>query len=104
MARARRNVFALSSAQHYIVVWDLQWRVIDCLRPRCGADLRAALTDAIAGLQRDGWAPQSNADFGFTFLNRLHERRLVMITARNPFDPTAQSFSPFDPGRRWEPV
>jgi hypothetical protein len=96
MGRPRRNVFAVSSDQHYIVIWDLQWRVIDCLRPRPGTDLRAALTDAILRLERDGWVQQSTADFGFAFVTRSKERRLVMITARDPLDRSAQSFSPFD--------
>jgi hypothetical protein len=43
--------------------------------------------------------PSSGAEFGFTFMTRGDERRLVMITARNPFDAAAQSFSPFDPAR-----
>jgi hypothetical protein len=28
MGRTRRNVFATSSARHYVIVWDLQWQVI----------------------------------------------------------------------------
>jgi hypothetical protein len=96
MARTRRNVFAASGEQHYIVIWDLQWRVIDCLRPRPGTDLRAALADAIVRLERDGWIQQNPADFGFAFVTRSNERRLVTITVRDPLDRSTQSFSPFD--------
>ena len=96
MGRVRRHVFAASSAQHYIVVWDLQWQIIDVARPRRGDDLRAALTAAILGLERDGWVQESIGEFGFAFVSRANERRLVMITARDPFASAAQSFSPFD--------
>jgi hypothetical protein len=97
MGRVRRHVFASSSAQHYIVVWDLQWQIIAVARPRRGDDLRAALTAALLRLERDGWAQESTGDFGFAFVSRADERRLVMITARDPFASAAQSFSPFDP-------
>jgi hypothetical protein len=100
MGRARRNVFATSNTPHFVVIWDLQWRIIDCVRPRHGSDLRMEFDRAIERLGRDGWTAESSAEFGFTFVIREHERRLVMITARDPFDATAQSFSPFDPGRR----
>jgi hypothetical protein len=95
MGRARHKVFAQSNSQRYVVVWDLQWRIIDCLRPPPDTDLRAAFADAIARLERDGWMAQSGAEFGFTFLTRADERRLVTITGRDPFNPAAQSFSPF---------
>jgi hypothetical protein len=99
MGRARRNVFATSNAQHYVVIWDLQWQIIDCSRPPRGSDLREALEGAIERLEREGWAPEGGAEFGFNFVTRGDERRLVMITARDPLDATAQSFSPFDPAR-----
>lgn len=94
MGRARHNVFA-SSSQHYVVVWDLQWRVIDCLRPPHGSDPRTVLADAIARLECAGWRAENGAEFGFTFVTRAAERRLVTITARDPFNSAAQSFSPF---------
>jgi hypothetical protein len=95
MGRARHNVFAQSNSQRYVVIWDPQWRIIDCLRPSPGSDPRAAFAEAIARLERDGWAAQSGAEFGFTFLTRADERRLVTLTGRDPFNPAAQSFSPF---------
>jgi hypothetical protein len=98
MSRARRNVFGASSAQHYIVTWNLQWQIIDVAQPPRGADLRAALANAVARLEHEGWSPEIAAEFGFTFVSRAGERRLVMITARDPFASTAQSFSPFDSG------
>ena len=99
MGRVRRNLFGASSAQHYVVTWDLQWQIIDVARPPRGADLRDALTNAVVRLEHEGWRRELDAEFGFTFVSRAGERRLVMITARDPFASTAQSFSPFDSGR-----
>jgi hypothetical protein len=95
MGRARHNVFAPSNSQLYVVTWDLQWRIVDCLRPPPGSDPHAAFADAIARLERGGWTAQSGAEFGFSFLTRAAERRLVTITGRDPFNCAAQSFSPF---------
>jgi glutamine synthetase len=95
MGRARHNVFAQTNSPHYVVTWDPQWRIIDCLRPSPGSDPRAAFAAAIARLEHDGWTAQSGAEFGFAFLRRGAERRLVTITGRDPFDSAAQSFSPF---------
>src|SRR5579863_156695 len=58
MGRARHNVFAQSNSQRYVVIWDPQWRIIDCLRPPPGSDPRAALADAVEGLERDGWTAE----------------------------------------------
>lgn len=69
--------------------------MIDCLRPLPGSDPRAAFADAIAGLERGGWTAESGAEFGFAFLARADERRLVTITRRDPSNSAAQSFSPF---------
>jgi hypothetical protein len=98
MSRTHRNVFAPSSAQHYVVVWNLQWQVIDCRRLPIGCDLRTALTQSVELLQRDGWKPEGSGQFGFAFLTRAKQRRLIALTARDPFNPGAQSFSPFGPG------
>ncbi len=97
MGRVRRNMFAASGAQHYIVVWDLQWQIIEVARPLRGGDLRAALTAAMSRLEHDGWVREGTEDFGFAFLSRADERRLVMITSRDPYTSAAQSFSPFGP-------
>ncbi len=95
MDRARHDVFAPTNSQHYVVLWDAHWRIIDCQRPLPGSDPRTALAGAIARLERDGWTAECGAEFGFTFLSRADERRLVTLTGRDPFNSAAQSFSPF---------
>jgi hypothetical protein len=99
MGRTRRNPFATTQALHYLVIWDLQWQVIDCRRLGRGADLRAALGGAIKRLERGGWQPEGSAEFGFVFMTRAGERRLVTVTERDPFSATLQSFSPFGGGQ-----
>jgi hypothetical protein len=96
MGRTRRNVYAQSSVQHYLVLWDLQWRVIHCRRLSIGCDLREALMKGAEEFEEGGWRAEGSAQFGFTFLTRADERRLLAITARDPFNATAQSFSPFE--------
>jgi hypothetical protein len=95
MGRTRRNPFATTQTPHYVVIWDLQWQVIDCTRLGGGADLRAALSGAIRRLASSGWQTEGGPEFGFVFMTRAGERRLVTVTERDPFSATLQSFSPF---------
>ena len=96
MGRIRRNPFSRSSTlQHYIVIWDLQWQVIDCRGLPRGGNLCAALAEALERLGLEGWQAEGGSEFGFTFVTRGGERRLVTITGRDPFNATTQSFSPF---------
>ena len=95
MGRSRYNVFASSHAKRYLVIWDLQWQLIECRTLACECDLPAEFAAFMRQLRRDGWAAQSSGEFGFTFVTRGAERRLVILTARNPHDSNRQSFSPF---------
>jgi hypothetical protein len=100
MGRIRHNPFANSTVDHYVTVWDLQWAIVECRRLSHGVDLRGALAAALRGLEHDGWRPQGSADFGFVFILRGAERRLVTLSARDPYNASAQSFSPFAAPRR----
>jgi hypothetical protein len=50
---------------------------------------------AIARLKLEGWEAEGNADFGFVFIRNGDERRLLMLTARDPYSCELQSFSPY---------
>jgi hypothetical protein len=52
----------------------------------------AATLDRLTG---DGWRAEATPDYGFVFIRRETERRLLMLTSRDPCDVTRQSFSPF---------
>jgi hypothetical protein len=96
MGRSRRNPFSRSSTlQHYLVIWDLQWQILDCRSLPRGGSLCAALVDALDRLGLDGWQAEGGSEFGFTFVTRGGARRLVMITGRDPCNATTQTFSPF---------
>ncbi|GAC1511469.1 MAG: hypothetical protein NVS1B6_17980 [Steroidobacteraceae bacterium] len=57
------------------------------------------MSGAIERLEYCGWQPEGKLEFGFVFVTRVGERRLVTITERDPFCETLQSFSPFGDGR-----
>jgi hypothetical protein len=95
MPRHRPNPYAATGRARFIVLWDLQWRIVDCRRLDVGIGLRESVAAAVATLQHDGWQTEGTAEFGFVFLRRDGERRLLMLTARDPREHAAQSFSPF---------
>jgi hypothetical protein len=100
MGRTRRYLSCQPNAPHYIVIWDLQWRVVECRRVEQGSDLRTAFAQTLEQLERDGWRGENTPQFAFVFVIRDGERRLVTLTARDPFSVTLQSFSPFG---AWRP-
>jgi hypothetical protein len=95
MARYHHNVYANSKIPRYLVIFDLQWKIIACERFEPCTDLRSAMTTAIDRLAAEGWQPEGTLDFGFVFLNRGGIRRLLILTERDPLDTRPQTFSPF---------
>jgi hypothetical protein len=87
--------YETSKHPSFIVVWDLQWKVIQSQQLAAGADLRAAMTAAIERVQVEGWHSESDPSFGCVFIRRNGERRLLALTPRDPYDESAQSFNPF---------
>jgi hypothetical protein len=94
-SRYHHNVYAKSKTSRYLVIFDVQRKIIDCQRLEASADLRGAMTAAIDRLSQDGWRPEGTPDFGFVFLNRNGIRRLLILTERDPLDTRPQAFSPF---------
>lgn len=69
-----------------------------CSRPYCldaAADLPDAMRAAIERLAIEGWQAEAEPRFGFVFIRRDSERRLLMLTPRDPYDTRPQSFNPF---------
>jgi hypothetical protein len=95
MARYHHNVYANCRTARYIVLFDLQWQIIECQRLEPSADLRGAMTSTIARLSSQGWEAENVPEYGFVFLNRNGTRRLLILTERDPYDATPQTFSPF---------
>jgi hypothetical protein len=95
MSRRYVNQLTDSRATRYAVLWDLQWRVIACTTIAAGGDLTAAMHQVLDELRRDDWLPEGTPEYGFVFLTRNAERRLLMITRRHPSEVNPASFSPF---------
>jgi hypothetical protein len=95
MARYTFPAFTTSTRPRYIVLWDLQWHVIDCQRLVPAADLSGAMAAAIARLEGVGWQAEATPEYGFVFVRRASDRRLLMLTERDPHCTAAQSFNPF---------
>ena len=50
---------------------------------------------AIERLAADVWQIEAALRFGFAFIQRSGERRLLVLTPRDPHDTGPQSFNPF---------
>jgi hypothetical protein len=69
--------------------------VLECQGLEPAADLSVAMAVAISRLEAEGWQAESSAEYGFVFIRRGDDRRLLMLTPRDPYETRAQSFSPF---------
>ena len=99
MGRYRYQTYAVAKTPRFCVVFNLQWKVIESVKLGAAADLAAAMDAAIERQSREGWRTESSHEFGFVFLRRDGERRLLILTERDPYDTRPQSFSPFGPAR-----
>ena len=95
MSRYRDHVYANDSQPRWVVVFGLQWQVIESQQLEAAADLCGAMTAGIERLGTDGWQIEAEPRFGFTFIRREGDRRLLMLTPRDPHDTSAQSFNSF---------
>jgi hypothetical protein len=95
MGRYTFPAFNTARRPRYVVVWDLQWQVLECQRLEPAADSSSAMAAAIDRLQGEGWQAEGSAEYGFMFIRRGDDRRLLMLTPRDPYSTTSQSFSPF---------
>jgi hypothetical protein len=95
MARYYHQVYATAKTPRFCVVFNLQWQVIECVRLEPAVNLASAMTAAIERQTREGWQTEGSPEFGFVFLRRDGERRLLILTERDPYDLRPQSFSPF---------
>lgn len=99
MGRYRHQIYASSKTPRFCVVFNLQWKVIESTKLAPAADLAAAMDGALERQSHAGWRPESSHEFGFVFLRRGGERRLLIVTERDPYDTRPQSFSPFGAAR-----
>lgn len=95
MSRYTFPAFSRSSIPRYIVLWDIHWHMIEHWRLQAAADLSAVMTATLERLGGDGWTPEATPEYGFTFVRRGADRRLLMLTSRDPHSTGSQSFNPF---------
>jgi hypothetical protein len=95
MGRYAFPAFNKAPTSRYVVLWDLHWHVLECERLEAAAALSGAMTSTIERLAGVGWEAEATPEYGFVFIRRDTERRLLMLTPRDPYDMTRQSFSPF---------
>jgi len=100
VSRYTFSCYNVASTPRYVVLWDLQWQVIDCQRLEPATDLSGVMAASIELLEDDGWRAEATPEYGFVFVHKSGERRLLMLTPRDPHSTTAQSFSPFSPEMR----
>ncbi len=95
MSRYAFAAFTKAPTPRYVVVWDLHWTLIECQRLEPAADLSGAMAATIERLSGEGWQAEATPEYGFVFIRRGVDRRLLMLTPRDPHSTAAQSFSPF---------
>jgi hypothetical protein len=98
MARYTFPAFNTATTPRYVVVWDMHWHVIECQRLEPATNLSVAMAAAIERLEGEGWQAEGSAEYGFVFIRRDGERRLLMLTPGDPYDKRQQTFSPFRSG------
>jgi hypothetical protein len=95
MSRYTFPAFKTSHTTRCAVDYDLQWHNIECQYLEPSANLGGAMAAALERLNGEGWQAESGAEYGFVFIRRGDERRLLTLTSRDPHSTTAQAFSPF---------
>jgi hypothetical protein len=95
MARYRFTAYKNDNEPRYVVVLGLQRQIIEVQRLEPTTDLSGAMAATIDRLVGEGWQAEGSAEYGFVFIRRETERRLLMLTPQDPNSTTPQSFSPF---------
>jgi len=87
-------VLAGCSRIHY-VIHDLQWKEFESPRLEPAEDLPGGMAAAIERPAAEDWQIEAEPRFGFAFIRRDCEHRLLTITPRDPYDNRSQSLTPF---------
>lgn len=59
---------------------------ITCEALPAGVNLRQAMSTALAQYAQQGWQPEGDGAYGFVFIAKGTERRLLNVTPANPFE------------------
>jgi len=78
------NPLKPSAKPRWLIVWDMQFNVLDSTELAPFADLVAAMDRQAKQWQELGWTIESDARFGSFFCHRAGIRRLIAISANDP--------------------
>jgi hypothetical protein len=78
------NPLAPSPKARWLIVWDMQFNVLDCTELAPHTDLAALMQHTARQWSAHGWAVESDARYGSFFCRRAGERRLIAISAADP--------------------
>jgi hypothetical protein len=86
IGRYAYKVYESDSLPRWIVVFGLQWQIIEHHRLEPATDLSVAMAATVERLAAEGWQIEAEPRFGFAFIRRAGERRLLILTPRDPHD------------------
>ena len=69
---------------HWLVVSDIHRNLLSSTSLPGGSDLRATLREVLLTYASNGWQAEGNGAYGFVFLARGSERRMVNLTPMDP--------------------
>ena len=84
MSRRRLDPLTDNGRPHWLTVADLHRNLITCEALPAGADLRGVLRDKLAQCAAEGWQAENDGAYGFVFVAKGTERRLVNLTPADP--------------------
>jgi hypothetical protein len=86
MPRHRCDPLADTRRPHWLTVSDLHRNLLACEALPARANLREALQATLMQWAAQGWAAENDGDYGFAFIARGSERRLINLTPANPLE------------------
>lgn len=84
MSRHRFDPLADIRRPHWLTISDLQRNLITCEALPAGADLREVLRASLTQCAGEGWQAENDGAYGFVFIAKGSERRLVNLTPADP--------------------
>jgi hypothetical protein len=76
-----------SRIPHWLVTYDVFRHMHASKHLAIGTDLHAAMRQAIAECEADGWTVENDVAYGFFFCNRNGERREIRVQPTDPSEP-----------------
>ena len=75
---------APSAKTRWLIVWDMQFNLLDSTELAPHTDLAALMRHTAQQWSESGWVVESDARYGSFFCHRAGERRLIAISAADP--------------------